>query len=350
MLMPRRVLMIGILASASALVAVNCRRNTLDLTRGAVAQPSAKQDAANAASVPAGSAAVQDGAGAAASPPVCPRFGKGQQIGRIKHEDLKEASGLAVSRKNPGVIWSHNDTSRRPRLFAMLLDGTNLGTYTLDDVEPVDWEDIGIAKSADGQDWELYVADIGNNDASRTEITLYRVKEPNVKPDQKPKNRRLRDVERFSFVYPKHDSHNAETLLVDPKTRDVYLITKSHSEPSTLYRAKAPLVTGRTMTLEQLTSPDSLNGASRRGALVTGGDVSDDGMMVLVRTYKDAYLWLRQGSEPLSSTIERPACPIPLRREEQGEAIAFAPDGSGYFTLSEGQHSRVFQYERLKDE
>jgi hypothetical protein len=150
-------------------------------------------------------------------------------------------------------------------------------------------------------------------------------------------------------VYPRHERHDCETLLVDPDTRDVYLITKSRTESSTLYRAKAPLVAGRTLVLEQLTSPTALNGASRRGALVTGGDVSGDGAMVVVRTYKDAFLWLRQGSELLSSTLDRAACPIQLRREEQGEAIAFAVDDSGYLTLSEGKHSRIFFYERVQD-
>lgn len=304
----------------------------------------------SADSGPASAAPLRPALAAASDAPRCPRFGKGREVGRIKNDDLNEASGLAVSRKNPGVIWSHNDTSRRPRLFALLLDGTNLGTYTLDGVDPGDWEDIGIARSADGSDWELYIADFGDNEESRTEIALYRAKEPKVERDQKPKNRRLRNVERFSFVYPNHEHHNAETLLVDPKTRDVYLITKSRTESSTLYRAKAPLTAGRTSVLEQMTSPNALNGASRRGALVTGGSVSDDGRMVLVRTYKDAFLWFRQGTESLSTSLERAACSLQLRREEQGEAIAFAVDGSGYLTLSEGQHSRIFFYERLADE
>lgn len=350
MLMRTRVFLPFLFASAGALLALNCRRNGLDLSQGAAAQNSAKLVPSSAASVPSDSAAAPPSAGANVAASSCPKFGKGREVGRIKNEDLKEASGLVVSRKNPGVIWSHNDTSRRPRLFAMRLDGSNLGTYTLDGVDPVDWEDLGVARAANGDDWELYVADFGNNDGSRREITLYRVKEPKVDPDQKAKNRRLRDVERFSFVYPKHENFDSETLLVDPNTRDVYLITKSRSDASTLYRAKAPLVSGRTLTLEQMTSPDALNGTSRRGALVTGGDVSEGGQMVLVRTYKDAFLWLRQGSEPLSLTLDRPACQLPLRREEQGEAIAFATDGNGYFTLSEGKHSRIFHYERIEEE
>lgn len=283
--------------------------------------------------------------------PVCPRFDKGREAGRIKNTDLKEASGLAVSRQNPGIIWSHNDTSARPRLFAMLMDGTNLGTYTLQDVDPVDWEDIALSPAADAKGWDLYIGDLGNNSASRSELTLYRVKEPKVERDQKPKNRHLRQVARFKIAYPNQQSHDAETLLVDPISHDVYVVTKGRNEKVTLYRAKAPLLADQVNLLEELITPSGLDASPHhRDSFVTGGSVSDDGTMVVVRTYKEAFLWLRNGREDLGTTLGRPACPLKLRRESQGEAIAFMTDGKGYLTLSEGERSRIFFFDRKNEE
>lgn len=233
----------------------------------------------------------------------------------------------------------------------MLMDGTDLGTYALEDVDPVDWEDIAISRAADDKGWDLYIGDFGNNSGSRSELTLYRVKEPKVERDQKAKHRHLRHVESFKFAYPNQQSHDAETLLVDPLTHDVYVVTKGRNEKVTLYRAKAPLLPDKTNQLEELITPTGLDASPHHhDDLVTGGDVSDDGAMVVVRTYKQAFLWLRSGREGLGATLARPACPLKLRRESQGEAIAFVADGKGYMTLSEGERSRILFFERKNEE
>ena len=40
---------------------------------------------------------------------------------------------------------------------------------------------------------------------------------------------------------------------------------------------------------------------------------------------------------------------MPLRSEPAGEAIGFAADGSGYFTVSEGNYPPIYYFERLVD-
>ena len=38
------------------------------------------------------------------------------EMGRMPDE-LRESSGLGISRTRPGVFWTHNDSGDRPRLY-----------------------------------------------------------------------------------------------------------------------------------------------------------------------------------------------------------------------------------------
>ena len=96
-----------------------------------------------------------------------------RQVGRLENRDLKESSGLVASRRQPGVLWTHNDGAKKPRLFAVDAQGKSLLVVPFEGVALEDWEDIAIDDSG-----QLYVADIGNNDSSRTEIRVHRVEEP----------------------------------------------------------------------------------------------------------------------------------------------------------------------------
>ena len=79
-------------------------------------------------------------------------------------------------------------------------------------------------------------------------------------------------------------------------------------------------------------------------ALVTAGDLSPWGEVTL-RTETSGFLW-RSGGDGLARALEREACPIPIAAEAQGEALAFAADGSGYFTVSEGGFAMLYYYAR----
>jgi hypothetical protein len=81
-------------------------------------------------------------------------------------------------------------------------------------------------------------------------------------------------------------------------------------------------------------------------ALLTGGDIAPDGSAILLRTYADAFLWPRRPGEAIAEALSRPPCQVPLRVEPQGEAIAFSADGRSYLTVSEGTHSKIFEFVR----
>ncbi|MEJ1973596.1 MAG: hypothetical protein WDM96_14385 [Lacunisphaera sp.] len=90
------------------------------------------------------------------------------EVGRLAEPRNLEASGLAVSRRTPGLLWTHNDSGGEPILFALNTDGTLRGTLQLAGVTNRDWEDVA-AFELDGQAW-LMAAEIGDNYAKHPAI------------------------------------------------------------------------------------------------------------------------------------------------------------------------------------
>jgi hypothetical protein len=278
----------------------------------------------------------------------CPSISAGVAVGRVAERALDEASGLVVSRKNKGVFWSHNDAGGGPKLYAMTEAGRALGTYQLTTAKLEDWEDIAVASDGSPNGWHLYVADIGTNAKARHRITIYRVAEPDVALEAPTRKNRLDHVERFDFEYPGQLTYDAETLLVDPKSLELFIVTKPRSEPPKVFRAKPPLDASHSTRLEEVLELSIFDQGKKRSTLVTAGDVSPDGSWILIRTYTTAFLWRREGEESLVAALARTPCSAALAKESQGETIAFSPDGSAYYTLSEGRNPSLFRF-RLGD-
>jgi len=276
----------------------------------------------------------------------CPSLYVGIVVGQVSSSTLNEASGLAVSRKNPGVLFSHNDAGDVPRLFAMTVNGRDLGTYHLHKAKSIDWEDLATGPTGRQGEWYIYVGDIGANGKIRRDIVVYRLLEPTVALDQEPKKRTLRDVERFDFTYPTRDVPDAETLMVDPRTGDLFLVTKPHNSSPKVYRARAPLDAKRPQILEEVATLPVFDSGNRRSRLVTSGDISPDGTMVLIRSYTTAYIWMRRDGESVAECVRREPCPVPLSLNRHGEAIAFSPNGQSYYTVSEGLEPEILRFDR----
>lgn len=266
----------------------------------------------------------------------CPEFAATSSPGALTPPEIVEASGLAASRQSPGVLWTHNDSDAGgPLVYAFAVDGArDLGRWRLDGAEVHDWEDMAIGPGKDGGD-ALYVGDIGDNQRKRREVVVYRVAEPAVDLGAAPAEHRLSGVERLVFTYPGGQAHNAETLLVDPVRGDMCIVTKSRGG-SAVFCAAAPLTSG------ELTAAGELGVLG----LVTGGAVSRDGTLVALRTYLAARVWRRDPSRPLAEAFRGPDCDLPLVLERQGEAITFAADDRGYYTVSEGAAPTLHAYAR----
>ena len=249
---------------------------------------------------------------------------------------LDEVSGLAQSRTNPGVFWVHNDSGDEPRVYAVGRSGAWLGTYTLAGATAVDWEDMAIGPAPNGRSY-LYLADIGDNAGRRRSVRVYRVSEPVVDANQSPVTQTLPLVTSYDFVYD-DGPRDAEGFMVDPLTNDFYIVSKREPDGNHLYRSVSPS-DSRMNTLERV-GRFSVTGT-------TGADISPDGLQVLIRRYSSTIdasspparagsYWRRpDASVSLVSLLAQPGQTVRLVAEAQGESIAFAADGRGFYTTSE---------------
>ena len=280
----------------------------------------------------AGSNAWTPGAKAA-----CPEFLPGQSLGTLESSMIDEASGMAGSRDNPGVLWMHNDSGDSARVFATDIHGTHLGVYNLSGTGAYDWEDMAVGPGPVANQSYLYLGDIGDNNAVRSTMQVHRVAEPTVSPDQTPVNETIYGVETFTLAYP-DGARDAETLLVDPVNGDLYVVSKRETR-SRVYRAPCPLSTSGTITMEY------------KGELpwgwATGGDISPAGDEIIIRGYFTASLWQRPLGTNLWEAFSQTPCSIPLVVEPQGESICFDATGLDYFTVSEGTSQPVYYFERI---
>jgi len=270
-----------------------------------------------------------------------PTFAPGISQGNVTATDIVEASGVAASRTNNGVLWVHNDSGDSARVFAIDAQGQLLGTYNLTDATAVDFEDIAVGPGPQAEVSYIYIGDIGDNSAKRTSITAYRVVEPAVYTRQSaaPVVRNLNQGEwqAITLQYP-DGAHNAETLLVDPQTGDLFVCSKQ-SGVTRVYRATAAqLVSGATVVMSYVgqVSVDTS----------TGGDISATGADIAIRGYGLARLWTRAAGQSVADALTGTPIAIPLVSEPQGEALGFDAIGSGYFTLSEGHSQPLYYFTR----
>ncbi|PCK09313.1 MAG: hypothetical protein COA42_04725 [Alteromonadaceae bacterium] len=254
----------------------------------------------------------------------CSNFGSGVSVGRTASSVGTEVSGLISSRQMPHVLWVHNDSGDTARIYAINTNGGHVATVTIAGAGANDYEDIAI----DAQN-RIYVGDIGDNQKARGSIQVYRFAEPVGASGSIQVS-----AERITLNYP-DGAHNAETLMVDPISGDLFVLTKT-SGTSVLYRAAAPL--GSNVNLQAVHTFDF------NTELTTAGEISPSGDLIVVRTYGNVYAWRRAPGTSVAEAMRGPRLNWPARSEQQGEAIGFAADGSGYFTISEGNTQPVYFY------
>lgn len=261
-------------------------------------------------------------------------FLPGRSMGRIEDNSLGELSGLAASRRNPGVLYVHNDSGAAPRIYAINEKAERLGVCHIEGAKARDWEDIAVGPGPEPNRPCMYIGDIGDNAARRPEVVVYRVPEPKIDPTISFGQLTTAPAEALCLTYPDRP-RDAETLLVDPLTRDIYLIAKREFF-ARVYRAAFPQSTTRPTRMTQVTMLP--------WSLPTGGAVSPDGRRVIVRSLHNASLWDRPAGELLCRAFSGKQTPLPLADEPQGEAICFDSRGAGYFTISEGPYPTLYYF------
>ena len=269
-----------------------------------------------------------------------PNFGERVDLGLIEYDPINEASGIAMSKKNTDVLWTHNDSGDQNRIYALNSQGKHLGVYYIDGVLARDWEDIALGPGPVDGEYYLYIGEIGDNDSQYDLKYIYRVLEPAVDSNQVPLDTTIFGAETITFQYP-DGNRNAETLMVDPLTKDIYVVSKREGI-ARVYRAPYPQSTTDTVTVEHVATLNLTN--------TVGGDISPSGRELLIKTYSNIYYWCRTPEQNLWQAFDNEPVIVSYIPEPQGEAICWDSDGMGYYTTSEelfGFQAHLYFYPRL---
>jgi hypothetical protein len=264
--------------------------------------------------------------------------------GKIQSKDIDESSGLAVSRCQADVLWTHNDSGNGPVIYAIDSKGESLGAWSVRDAKSNDWEDMAGFKDVSGKCF-LYIGDIGNNSRTRGEFTVYRVAEPEMGANSSSRKDPLETAaaESLRFTYPDF-RHDAETLMVNQQTGAIYVVTKRLSGAAAVYRIEPDFGSDNVQQAKKITD---LSVPAIPNGFLTGGDISPDGKRAVLCDYFAAYeLVLPEGSADFDDIWTAKASIIELGEREQGEAIAYSPDGNSIFTTSEKKNSPIIEAKR----
>jgi hypothetical protein len=254
--------------------------------------------------------------------------------------DLPEASGLAASRRTPGVLWTHND-SGDPFVFALTATGGVKGRVRVTGAQVWDWEDLAVGPCPKGTC--LYIADIGDNDRHRRTVTIYRTPEP------APGDAQTENVEVLRAGYP-DGAHDAEALIVLPDG-DMLIVTKGNAVPAALYRIRSPFRDGATVPLERVaallpTKPNGKDTSAARDMRITDADASPDGRWIVLRTPR-ALMFYEARAFASGQIREVSHFDLAPAREPQGEGVALSADGDVWLVGEGGGKSQPGTFVRL---
>ena len=288
--------------------------------------------------------------GAESDPPasVDPSAGVAARLsiaGQIENKHINEASGLAVSQRRPDMLWTHNDSAAKARLYALDLTGKSLGRIKLKKAKNVDWEDM--ASFTRDETPYLLVADVGDNDNKRKFVSLYVVEEPDLDVDAKQE---FEPAWRIDLTYP-DGPRDVESVAVDIENDQVLLLTK-RTIPAELYAVPLQATPGEIVVAKLLGKINTLPQPTRQDIEFapktddwhwqpTGMDIAPDGSAIAIVTYLPAiYLYRRDGD--WLSTLSKAPLRYPLRLRKP-ESIAFGADSRSLFVTNEKKHAPLLR-------
>lgn len=254
-------------------------------------------------------------------------------VGVLKSPLLAEVSGLAASRRNPGYLWAEEDSGNPNQIQLISPQGTIAGQFTLPTLTNNDWEDIAVGPGPMVGRSYVYLADVGDNMSFNAEKRVHRFSEPTLTNKNTPVGGTITSVETLVLTMP-DGPKNAEAILFDPVTKDIYVLTKESE--CRVYRAAYP---------QSLTQPTRMQPViTLPVSNVTSASLSPDGLEILVRSYNQLCYYQRRPGESVGDALKRKPRNLPLASEPQGEAVAWALDGLGYYTSTERNEDHPQQF------
>ncbi|OOC55683.1 MULTISPECIES: hypothetical protein [Nocardiopsis] len=278
------------------------------------------------AALPAAPAAAspEEPSGSATDGVDYPRGDEGPEGSEVAFEfqdpRISESSGIAPSLRHEGVWWTHNDSGDHPsEVYAVDGEGRTLATVTLG-LERRDWEAVSVTEGPDGTP-SVLVGDVGDNfGGGWPNVRVYRFDEPEALTDA------LVEPEVFTLTY-EDGGRDAESMMVDPRDGRLYVVSKEFS--GGLYAAPETLEPGGEHVLERIDSAP---------LFATDAAFGPDGTRYAIRTYWGATVYDSTEGVPGSALGS-----FDLPESDQGESIAFTPDGTALMAGTEGLNASVWR-------
>ncbi|HEY2953374.1 MAG TPA: hypothetical protein VGK40_12365 [Verrucomicrobiae bacterium] len=225
------------------------------------------------------------------------------QVGVIQHPAIQESSGVIGCRFDTNVFWTHND-GRRPVLYAITRSGKSVAEFPI--VAFVhDWEDI-----ANDHEGHLYLGDIGNNDAKRTQIAVHQIDEPNPKDSGK----RILVNKTWLMRFPKKP-FDCESLFI--WQGHGYVISKVFKDQlAEIYRF--PLAQQKESFVLEFVAQLPIDSP------VTAADISVDGRRLAVMSKAGAWAFNIKGNVARAGEVKPRHTKF---KHEQIEGCCFVPEG-----------------------
>lgn len=284
---------------------------------------------------------------------VAPVYAGPVEAAQLAEPKNEETSGIAVSHRTPGLMWTHNDSGGEPVLFALNADGSLRGKVRVAGVTNYDWEELA-SFELDGRAW-LLAADIGDNYATRKNCVLHLIAEPDAAALSPGQELLLRPEYSITYIY-EDGARDAESLAVDVRERSIYVLSKREDTPR-LYRlplTPAPTaqpVAARFLGLvPHLPQPTALQRNVRmptQGFLgwPTAMDFSHDGTLALVLVYEQPLLFPRAAGETWAEALAREPVKLTPHQFPQAEAACFTTDDRAILVGSE-KTMQLLRYDR----
>jgi hypothetical protein len=259
------------------------------------------------------------------------------QIATLENQVIDESSGIAASRRNKDIFWTHNDSGDDAFVYAIDRQGKHRGIWRVKGASAQDWEDIAVWKDSKSGKSYIYVGDIGNNSKKREFLTVYRIPEPVIKPEdiattkQNPAETAV--AEAIKMKYPE-GNFDAETLMIHPRTGDLYIVTKVMGAAAKVFKLKAPFMQQQEATLVQVAEVQVAN--TTKG-FFTGGDISPDGKRLTLCDYYGAFEFILPDRKGIAfdEIWIQPVQPVNIGKRKQGESICYRADGKALLATSE---------------
>lgn len=270
----------------------------------------------------------------------------------VDSKEIHESSGLARSHRVERLLWTHNDSGDASRLFAFDADGRIHAIVDIKDTDAVDWEDMCSFTWKDRP--YLAIADVGDNAFRRKHVTIYGLKEPEIKlipagaegKEAKPDKMKV-DVEfEIKVKYPE-GATNCEAIAYDPWSGQFLLASKEQLQSRLFAVAFDPKDHKQECKAKLIgTFPVPV---------VTGASISDDGRLLALGTYGPTCLLRRTSDTPTldarwisKNGEELELIPAPMRK--QGESICFDKSGRKLLMTSEGHPMPLIESTLPKEE